>query len=147
MRYHWGLAVGHNYVRQHLQLLKCSVDSRSPDTGQEHRTSSDLASGLNEEYEVETIMASQLRRGKLQYLVHWKGYPHEEDTWEPEEHLSNSADLVRKFHRDNPSSPSNPDQVLSENEDQQSSRNSDQSSEVELERGDDSDSSGIGTLD
>ena len=36
------------------------------------------------EYEAEKILDSRLHRGKLQYLVKWKGYPNEENTWEPE---------------------------------------------------------------
>ena len=34
-----------------------------------------------EEYEVERILDSQLFRGKLEYLVSWKGYGVEEDEW------------------------------------------------------------------
>ena len=34
-----------------------------------------------EEYEVEQILDSWLFRGKLEYLVHWKGYGVEEDEW------------------------------------------------------------------
>src|SRR5882672_2182333 len=34
-----------------------------------------------EEYEVECILDSQIFRGKLEYLVHWKGYGIEEDEW------------------------------------------------------------------
>jgi hypothetical protein len=136
MRYHWGLAVGHIYARQHL-----------PDTSLEHQNGSGLASDSGEEYEVQMIMASRLQRGKLQYLVHWKGYPHEEDTWEPEEHLLNSTNLVHKFHRDNPSSPCHPEETLSENESLRSSTSSNHSSGTEPEHFDDSDSSGMGALD
>src|SRR5882757_9950008 len=43
------------------------------------------------EYEVEEILNVQ-KQGKknLSYLVHWKGYTHEEDTWEPLENLNKS---------------------------------------------------------
>jgi Chromo (CHRromatin Organisation MOdifier) domain len=36
-----------------------------------------------EEYKVEAILDSRRHRGKLQYLVHWAGYLHEEESWEP----------------------------------------------------------------
>lgn len=57
------------------------------------------------EYEVESIDDSRLYKGKLQYLVNWKGYPKEERTWEDASNLKNSPELVEKFHRENPSAP------------------------------------------
>ena len=50
------------------------------------------------EYEVEEIQDSRLFRGKLQYLVKWKGYLNEERTWEPEKNVENSPDLVKTFY-------------------------------------------------
>src|SRR3954470_8929576 len=35
------------------------------------------------EYKVKEIVDSQKQRGQLEYLIHWKGYPQEEGTWEP----------------------------------------------------------------
>jgi hypothetical protein len=48
---------------------------------------------INEEteeprYEVEQIVGSKLMGDRNYYLVHWKGYQHSEDTWEPEKHLT-----------------------------------------------------------
>ena len=57
------------------------------------------------EYEVEEIVDSRMNRGRLQYLVHWKGYPKEERTWEPARNLSNAQDAILKFHREHPSAP------------------------------------------
>ena len=34
-----------------------------------------------EEYEVKKILDSQIFHGKVEYLVHWKGYGAEEDEW------------------------------------------------------------------
>ena len=39
-------------------------------------------------YEVDKIMSDKLIQGQRHYLVHWKGYQHSEDTWEPEKHLT-----------------------------------------------------------
>ena len=58
-----------------------------------------------EEYEVEEIVDSKMYRGKLKYLVHWKGYPIEERTWEPVENLSNSQEYIDEFHKKHPSAP------------------------------------------
>ena len=50
-------------------------------------------------YEVDTILASrETKDGKLEYLVHWKGYLFEEATWEPQRNLQGSAELLRKYH-------------------------------------------------
>ena len=56
-------------------------------------------------YEVEEVLDSKLVRNKLHYLVHWKGWPIEERTWEPAANLDSAKELVAKFHRKNPSSP------------------------------------------
>ena len=56
-------------------------------------------------YEVEKILDSKLIRGKLHYLVHWKGYPIEERTWEPVANITAAKDLVKDFHKAHPSAP------------------------------------------
>ena len=57
------------------------------------------------EYEVEEIRDSRKHRGRLQYLVHWKGYPREEDSWEPAKNVQHATQVVADFHRQNPSRP------------------------------------------
>ena len=61
--------------------------------------------GNNPEWEVEFIKDSRLYRGKLQYLVKWKNYPHEECTWEPVENLKKSGRAIKDFHSKHPSAP------------------------------------------
>ena len=52
-----------------------------------------------EEYEVEEILNSKRSAEHgVEYYVKWKGYPIEESTWEPPEHLSNALDKIAKFH-------------------------------------------------
>ena len=60
----------------------------------------------HEEFEVEEVLDSRVRYGKLQYFVHWKDWPVSSRTWEPKENLANAPDLVDKFHRMYPSKPS-----------------------------------------
>ena len=57
-----------------------------------------------EEYEVESILKSRLygSRRQLQYLVHWRGYPHSDDSWVSHKDVTNAPDLVMKFHKSNP---------------------------------------------
>ena len=38
-------------------------------------------------------------RGKEKFLVRWKGYTAEEDTWENRENLENVKELVEEFER------------------------------------------------
>src|SRR5882724_3520346 len=58
-----------------------------------------------EEYEVEHILDSRLFRGKLEYLVCWKGYGVEEDECRPVEDVKGSRQLVAEFHCWNPEVP------------------------------------------
>ena len=50
-----------------------------------------------EEWEVEEVLAKRKRYGKMQYLVKWLGYPNSENTWEPEENLSNASIKIQEF--------------------------------------------------
>src|SRR5882724_6781967 len=57
-----------------------------------------------EEYEVEQILDSRLFRGKLEYLVSWKGY-RVEDEWRPVKDIKGSRRLVSEFHCRNSEAP------------------------------------------
>ena len=57
------------------------------------------------EYEVEQVLDSRLKRGKLEYLVKWFGYTDDHNTWEPELNLTNSKEAINEFHKSNPSAP------------------------------------------
>jgi len=51
-----------------------------------------------QEYEVEDILDLRIRRGQLEYLVHWRGYPISERTWEPTSNLINVPLKIQEFH-------------------------------------------------
>ena len=51
------------------------------------------------EYEVEEILDRQERRGKTKYLVKWKEYMAEENTWEEVENLKNAMEKVEEFEK------------------------------------------------
>ena len=52
------------------------------------------------EYEVEEILNRQERRGKMRYLVKWKKYMVEENTWEELENLKNVGEKVEEFEKE-----------------------------------------------
>lgn len=49
------------------------------------------------ELEVEAILDERLRRGRVEYLVKWKGLPREENTWEPRAHLDDEYGINVKL--------------------------------------------------
>jgi len=51
------------------------------------------------EYEVEEILDRQERRGKTKYLVKWKGYTAEKNTWERLENLKNAREKIEEFEK------------------------------------------------
>ena len=52
------------------------------------------------EYKIEKILDRQDVRGKLKYLVRWKEYTAEEDTWKRLENLENTMKLVKEFEQE-----------------------------------------------
>jgi len=50
------------------------------------------------EYEVERILAKRNKQGKTEYLIQWKDYGSEDNTWEPTENL-HCPDMIREFQK------------------------------------------------
>ena len=52
-----------------------------------------------EVYEVEQILKHKKVGRKVYYLVHWKGYPMHESTWEPESAFISHRDAINTYHK------------------------------------------------
>ena len=48
-------------------------------------------------YEIEAIRRRRVRKGQLQYLVKWRGWPENANTWEPLENLQACSDVIDAF--------------------------------------------------
>ena len=51
------------------------------------------------EYEVEEILSARKWGRGIQYLVKWKDYWNEENTWEPCHHLDHASELIQEFYQ------------------------------------------------
>lgn len=79
----------------HVSLLEPVHHDMIP--GRIHEPPPPIIINDTEEYEVEAILSRRVRHGRIEYLVHWKGYGIEDRTWEPAKNLTHCRDLVNKF--------------------------------------------------
>jgi len=52
-----------------------------------------------EEWEVEKILNKKKMRGVEKYLIRWKGFTAEGNTWERRENLKNAEELIEEFEQ------------------------------------------------
>ncbi|MBW0577480.1 hypothetical protein O181_117195 [Austropuccinia psidii MF-1] len=89
----------------HISLLEPVKTSKIPNRHQQPPPPATIEE--EEEWEVSQILDSKLKRGKLWYLVEWKGFSQdpERSTWEPTKNLNNCPELVKDFHSLYPDKP------------------------------------------
>ena len=89
----------------HVSKLRPLLTDNEPARQQQPLRPPPVEIDEQEEWEVEAILDKRMRRrGRsgaplLEYLVHWRGFPSWEDSWEPAEHLQNADELVRAFEQ------------------------------------------------
>ena len=87
----------------HVSLLDPATDNPFPDRIEPPPPPVTIDD--NEEWEVAEILDSRVRHKKLQYLVAWKNFGPESNTWEPAENLMNAPEVSAAFHARFPDKP------------------------------------------
>ncbi|MBW0475801.1 hypothetical protein O181_015516 [Austropuccinia psidii MF-1] len=89
----------------HISLLSPVKTSTIPNLHQEPPPP--IIIEEEEEWEVSQIIDSKIKRGKLWYLVEWKGFSQdpERSTWEPAKNLKNFPEIINYFHSLSPFKP------------------------------------------
>ncbi|KAL2511593.1 Chromo domain-containing protein LHP1 [Abeliophyllum distichum] len=70
-----------------------NLQIEEPEAGAEAERSK-LADGY---YEIEAVRRKRVRKGQVQYLIKWRGWPEAENTWEPLENLLQCSDVIDAF--------------------------------------------------
>src|SRR5882762_2080216 len=56
------------------------------------------------EFKIEDILSSRKKGRGIQYLIKWKGYGNEENTWEAKSWMGNAKEIIKEFHQKHPQS-------------------------------------------
>lgn len=67
------------------------------ETAEDNNQIGESETSIEEQYEVEAILKRRLKRGVVEYLVKWKDYDSDENTWEPEQNLVGAKDTIQAF--------------------------------------------------
>jgi transposase InsO family protein len=89
----------------HVSLLEKYIPNTHPARQIEPPAPPVVAPNGQLAYEVEQILDSRMHHGRLDYFVHWKGYPVEERTWMWATDLPDEAEQVIDFHTRYPQKP------------------------------------------
>src|SRR6202040_1579689 len=94
-----------NWLHPVFPVVKLLPAPKDPIPGRRSKPPTDpiLVDG-EEHYEVEAILDSRMSRGQLQFLIQWKGYSYEHNSWENAMDVHSLA-LVNEFYSTHPGAP------------------------------------------
>lgn len=64
---------------------------------------------MDQDYQVEKILARKVEKGVIKYLLKWEGYPESESTWELAKNLDNIKQMIEKFESSHPTNDAKED--------------------------------------
>lgn len=77
-------------TRLKMGKKKTALEGKQPTIEQE---------SVDEEiYEVEKVVGKRIHQGKVEYLLKWKGYSSNDNTWEPEDSLD-CSELLQEYEK------------------------------------------------
>ncbi len=79
----------------HVALLKQFIPNSFP--GRKLSPPPPIVINDNSELEVNEILDMTLIHNQRYFLIKWKGYDSDENSWEPEDNLQNCQSLLRNF--------------------------------------------------
>ena len=82
----------------HVSLLRPFTPDEIQERPQNHHPAPILDADGELSYEVEAILDSRYHNRRLEYLVNWKGYGPEENTWQSAKDVEHAPRLVAQFH-------------------------------------------------
>lgn len=65
------------------------------------------------EWEVKTILDHRRQQNRHEFLIHWKGFPPDDDSWEPIENLDGSQELIAEYWQANGEPDTDPPTISS----------------------------------
>jgi hypothetical protein len=92
----YGMQHVHPWVsRQHLKRYTPPDDNMFP--SQRYSRPEPIQIEGEPQWVVEKVVSDRTKRNKIQFLVHWKGYPEHEATWEPLDHMAGAEEAIEEY--------------------------------------------------
>ncbi|KAM3357767.1 chromo domain protein LHP1 [Capsicum galapagoense] len=83
-----------NEESDEIPVEEGSVDGDVDGDGDAENVKPKLAEGF---YEIEAVRRKRTRKGQVQYLIKWRGWPETANTWEPVKNLMSCSDVIDAF--------------------------------------------------